>query len=105
MDEGLGGTAHRVEGGVFVGAVEVRPAREEVGAGETHVAEACAVRPTAYGAYEWGYASAQHGLLGTLQPLGVGRELLIHIVVAILELDADGGMAVGLVDLGGDLGE
>ena len=52
---------HRGERAIFEFAVEVHASREEVGAGQPHERQACAVRTAAYGAYDRVHAGHFHG--------------------------------------------
>ena len=68
---------------MFVGAVEVDGAGEDVGAGQSHERQLCPVGAAAYGLHPWRYAGSEHGALGTLDDVHVGRELLEHVVVLV----------------------
>ena len=94
---------HGSDGDAFVDAVEVHAAGGEVGAGQTHKGESCAVRAAA-DRYADGIKSyPAHGIFRCADDVHVGQDHFLHVVVAVAQIQLEGALAVDGIHVGNEV--
>ena len=77
-----------------MGAVEVEPTGEDIGAGESHEGELRPVGAAANGFDLRFHAGSFHGLAGDVDDVHDGFHLFAHIIIGVVELKGDGFVAI-----------
>ena len=80
------------------GAVEAVAACAEVGTGQAHVGQACAVGAASDGADVRLYADALHGLAGVFYQVEAGLDLFLHVAILLADGQGNGALAILFVD-------
>ena len=94
LSEKVGDLIHILDAHVLKSGVEISSAGAKVGTGQTHKGESCSIRTASDRHYNGLYVKRAHSILCSLENEHVVLYLLTHIVVAVLQGQLQGSLAI-----------